>query len=70
MLEDTVRSLQETLANVSHYPFQSSPSPPVRSISETDGDEDSMGAFAEQIAKLLVDPAGHARTSHSYLFVY
>jgi hypothetical protein len=61
-LEQTVRDLQNRLKNQPHAQLHSSsPLLPKRQL----GCQDSQGAldaFAEQIAKLLFDPSGHART--------
>lgn len=60
-LENEVRSLQEQINSQPLSLFPPSPSPQVQPFNEADNDQDPLEGFAEQIAKLLVDPSGHAR---------
>jgi hypothetical protein len=56
-----VRSLQEQINSQPLSLFPPSPSPQIPPFNEADNAQDPLEGFAEQIAKLLVDPSGHAR---------
>ena len=59
-LEEKVRSLQRELDSQTFNQFLSDTSPPPPPSNDPNSDDD-LDAFTEQIAKLLVDPCGHAR---------